>query len=164
MDDQSGKTYAAGMIETWLASRPDSGFNRHSMILILLPGLTPALMSRLLGRSAATVLTWRRRASRAHAADPSIGAEVRQLTAEMSFSDGLWLALNRGSGPLPFWSRLAIKGMREEGLTYDQLATMFHVHRRTAQNVCRGRFGTGFDPLSGVRRPTAHQCAPPGRW
>jgi hypothetical protein len=164
MKDQAGKTYAAGAIETWLASRSDSGFNRHTAILLLLPGLTPAVMSRLLSRSAATVLTWRRKASRVHAADPSIAAEVHQLTTGMSFSDGLWLAQNRGKGPLSFWSRLAIKTMRAEGRTYDELASMFLIHPKTAQNVCHGRFSVGFNPLSGVRCPTVHQSAPPGRW
>lgn len=156
--------YVPGVVESWLAQRSCDQFNNHTAVFLLLPGLSPALMRRVLGRCAATILNWRRMASSIHAEDPSIGAAVRELSKSMTVADGIWFARNRGTGALSYWSRLAIKTMRAEGMTHGQLAAMFHVHLRTVRNVCSGSFGAGFDPLTGVRRPTAHQCAPPGRW
>lgn len=164
MDSAIGNNYAAGVLEALFTSPSISCFDRRSTVLLLLPGLTPALIGRLLRRSAGTILTWRRRALVAVAGDPSVGAEVCRVLAEMTVSDGVWLARHRGPGPLPYWSRLAIKTMSVEGRKQEELADLFQVHPRTVRNVCRGRFSAGYDPLSGVRRPTAHQAAPPGRW
>ncbi len=159
-----GNPYAEGIIEARFTGQSPSRFDRDTAVWLLLPGISPALMQRLLRRSAATVLSWRRRATKSLVAEPSIGADVRRLSDKINASDGVWLARNRGMGPLPFWSRLAIKSMWADGLTHGQLAEVFAIHERTARNVCSGRFGAGFDALSGVRRPTAHQSAPPGRW
>ena len=164
MDSAIGKPYAAGVLEALFAAPSVSCFDRRTTVLLLLPGLTPALLGRLFQRSAGTIRTWRRRALDAGAVDPTVAAEVRRVLGEMTVLDGIWLARRRGPGPLPHWSRLAIKSMCAEGRGQEEVATLFEVHPRTVRNVCSGRPNTGFHPLSGVRRLTAHQSAPPGRW
>jgi hypothetical protein len=164
MAENFDKLYPPGAIGRWLAKASRRQLDRPAAVLLLLPGLSSANVRRLLRCSAATVLNWRRRAATWAAVDSSLEAEVRRLTREITTSDGVWLARNRGNGHLSFWSRLAIKAMRAEGLNYEQLSVIFAIHSQTVRNVCSGQHNSGFYPLSGVRRRTDYQCAPSGRW
>jgi hypothetical protein len=130
---------------------------------MLLPGLSAGFHAATLGRSRATVATYRAAAERAAHDQADIGALVQAQLAQLGPEDGLEMARQRGTAQLPHWSRLAIRHFRKQGVNRRDLSEAFCCSRGTIANVLSGK-GKCYQPLSGERILTPVQQSPPGRF
>jgi hypothetical protein len=132
-------------------------------LLLLTPGLSRAFHANILGVSRTTVakyVDWSRALGHA---DPSLFDQVRKNIESISAEDGLKMAQRRGRAHLPWWSRLAIAEYAHRLGGTGEVARLFTCSRRTVQ-LALTRWPIAYDPLTGERKLSSTQAAPPGMW
>lgn len=137
--------------------------SKELAVYLLTPGFSIAYHARALGLSTTTIakhVAWSREFG---LADPTVSEDVDANCASITAEDGLAMAQKRGSAHLPWWSRLAIADYAVRLESTGQVAALFRCSRRTVQLV-QTRGILSFDPFSGVRRLSASQISPPGKW
>lgn len=132
-------------------------------VFMLLPGLSLAFYSEVLGRSRTSVSAYRAAALAAAEQQPAIVTSVESCVRNMTCEDGLAMARLRRRAHLPAWSRLAICEYRKRGYSRRDIATAFRCSPGTVANVLQGK-GHAYAALSGDRQLTYAQNNPPGRW
>ncbi len=135
---------------------------RELAAYVLTPGFSRAYYQQTLGVSNATVWKYTRWAKELLAQDPSIAAMVAANTGSITREDALRMAQRRGNCQLPFWSRLAICELANETRDVHRVAAMFRCSPRTIEYVRSGRC-VSYDILTGERRISSSQAAPPAR-
>lgn len=151
--------------EPWQPVRPPKrGEDRNAFhAFILLPGLSVSFYAAALNRSRSSIQTYRAAAIEMARSEPAIMAAVHAAVWAMRAEHGLQMAVLRGAGQLPAWSRLAISEYRKRGFTRKEIAAAFRCSPGTVANVLQGK-GSAYASFSGERRFTHSQQHPPGRW
>jgi hypothetical protein len=136
---------------------------RDFAVYLLTPGFSNAYYVQALGLSDVTLAKYVAWARDLADADPSFEREVVANAASITMEDGVLMAQRRGPTQLVYWSRLALGELLRLTGNTAQVASILRCSQRTVQYAGTTRSGA-YDPLSGRRRITASQAAPPGRW
>ena len=137
--------------------------SRDFAIYLLTPGFSRAFHQHGLGVSDTTIAKYFQWSQEFAIRDPTIWDNVRENAASITPEDGLKMALRRGRGHLPWWSRLAIAEFRYRLGSTGETASLFKCSRRTVQLVLKN-WPIAYDPLSGERRLSRTQASPTGQW
>ena len=130
---------------------------------LLTPGFPQTYHRQLFGVSDTTIakyVAWSRDLA---VTDPSIADVVGENAASITANDGLRFAQLRGSAHLPWWSRLAIAEFNHRLANTGEVAALFKCSRRTVQLALKN-LPCSYDFMTGERRLSSTQQAPPGMW
>lgn len=129
---------------------------------MLLPGFSLAFHAATLGRSRTSIATYRTRARQAALDSPRLKEMIDAQLSALRPEHGVQMARLRGRAQLPHFSLLAIAEYRARGLSRRELATAFCCSSGTIANCLQWK-NQAYDAMSGERRLSAAQMAPPGR-
>jgi hypothetical protein len=129
---------------------------------LLTPGFSRSYQQHALGVSNATMwkyATWAREAAdRNSLIGDMVNANIGSITREHAIQ----MAQRRGHCQLPFWSKLAICELLEEGTDPGRVALIFGCSARSVY-YARTRPSVAFNFLNGTRQISSSQMAPPAR-
>ena len=129
---------------------------------LLTPGFSRSYHQHVLGVSNATMWKYSAWAKEAASQDPQINDMVDANIASITREHAIHMAQRRGHCQLPFWSKLAICEMLEEGTDPSRLALIFGCSTRSV-HYARTRPSLAFNFLNGTRQISSSQLAPPAR-
>lgn len=120
--------------------------------LVLSEGISARNLSAALNIHPRTVLKLRKRLLAAGETAPALSAMTRGA--------GLWLAQQRGSSQLGYWSRLAVLDYKKRRMTDKELAELFCCSVRTINRIVTHQ-PSRYSILAIAPRKTKYQQSPP---
>jgi hypothetical protein len=129
---------------------------------LLTPGFSRSYQQRALRVSNATLWKYACWANDVADRNPLLASMVNQNVSAITREHAIHMAQRRGHCQLPFWSKLAICEMLEEGTDPSRLALIFGCSTRSV-HYARTRPSLAFNLLNGTRQISSSQLAPPAR-
>lgn len=136
---------------------------RSLAIYLLTAGFSRSYHQQVLGVSDTTIAKYMRWSRQLAENDSEILDAARANAGSITPEDGLKMAKRRRRAHLPWWSRLAIAEYAHRLKDTNEVARLFNCSRRTVQHALTS-WPLAYDPLTGERRLSRTQAAPPGMW